>query len=416
MTSPQVRLEEQNRRRLASVPTVSVLVGPVGLSAACWRRWCAEIGRALACQSLADVTGLATLWTAELAGRRDLAADAAAWMARRIGRPDAEFRASLATKTVHDVEMLFAAVAFDGDAEAEGAICRRLLTWKAAGVSVAPERLAGELDRVLTTREEPGWRVIAALTALAPAEALPGVLLAPQETPADPVGWIDSAARLLTGLAIYVPRVPAAMTVERQDLERYLTTARESQAMALVREGLVTIGACTEKEVRDRLGPTSDEVRLSGAIRRLAADGADAELVEAFRRAAAAAAEPSADDGARSEAERFLYARLESLAATIGLFVMNAELDFMFGRGKAEVDFLGDGLKMVIEVDGWFHFQNAEAYRRDRRKDWELQRRGYLVLRFLAEDVVSKLEEVLDTILAAVAWRREAGCEKEQLC
>ncbi len=416
MTDPIGCLDEQNRRRRAGLPAISVLVGPLGLSVACWRRWCALTGRPLAWQSTADLPRTAATWTAALAEQRDLTTDAAAWAAAWTGRPLAEFRATLVGKTVQDVEVLFDALALNPAHAAEEAICRRLLTWSAAGVSIAPERLVGELDQVLAGREEPGWRVVAALAALTPAEALPAVLLAPQETPADPVGWIDSAARLLTALAIYVPRVPAAMTVERQDLERYLTTARESQAMALVREGLVTIGACTEMEVRDRLGPTSDEMRLSGAIRRLAADGAGAELVEAFRLAAAAAAEPSADDGARSEAERFLYARLESLAATIGLFVLNAELDFTFGRGKAEVDFLADGLKMVIEVDGWFHFQNAEAYRRDRRKDWELQRRGYLVLRFLAEDVVPKLEEVLDTILAAVAWRREAGCEKEQLC
>ena len=68
----------------------------------------------------------------------------------------------------------------------------------------------------------------------------------------------------------------------------------------------------------------------------------------------------------------------------------------------------------MIEVDGWFHFQDPEAYRRDRRKDWELRRCGYLVLRFLAEDIVPKLEDVLDAILTAVAWRRETECEQEQ--
>jgi very-short-patch-repair endonuclease len=36
----------------------------------------------------------------------------------------------------------------------------------------------------------------------------------------------------------------------------------------------------------------------------------------------------------------------------------------------------------------------------------ELQKHGYLVVRVLAEDVVCRLEEVLETILAAVAFRR----------
>jgi len=33
-------------------------------------------------------------------------------------------------------------------------------------------------------------------------------------------------------------------------------------------------------------------------------------------------------------------------------------------------------------------FLTPDSYRRDRTKDWELQRRGFVVLRFLAEDVI----------------------------
>ena len=52
-------------------------------------------------------------------------------------------------------------------------------------------------------------------------------------------------------------------------------------------------------------------------------------------------------------------------------------------------------------------------YRRDRRKDLELQKHGYLVVRVLADDVVERLEEVMDTILAAVAFRRAAAISLE---
>jgi Protein of unknown function (DUF559) len=416
MTDPLERLGEHDRRRRAGVPTLSALIGPVGLGGACWRRWCALSGRPVVWPFSANLPHLTAAWTTRLAEQRDLTADAAAWAAARVGRPLAEFVAALASKTVQDVEVLLDAIALDGATAAVGAVSRRLLTWRAAGVSIAPERLFSELDRVLAAREGPSSRVVAALAALAPGEVLPAVLLAPQGTLGDPEGWIDGAARLLTAMAVHVPRVPVAMTVERHDLERYLRTARESHATALVREGLVAISSLTEEEVRDRFRMSDDRLELSGSIRRLAADGASVELVEDFRRAAAATAEPSADDGARSEAERFLNARLESLTATVGVFVMNAEMDFSFGRRKAELDFVARSLKIAIEVDGWFHFQDPEAYRRDRRKDWELQRRGYLVLRFLAEDIVPKLEDVLDAILTAVAWRRESGCEKEQLC
>jgi hypothetical protein len=53
------------------------------------------------------------------------------------------------------------------------------------------------------------------------------------------------------------------------------------------------------------------------------------------------------------------------------------------------------------------HLDDAEAYRRDRRKDLLLQENGYLVLRFLAEDVGKRLDAVLDAILRAMAHRRK---------
>jgi very-short-patch-repair endonuclease len=62
--------------------------------------------------------------------------------------------------------------------------------------------------------------------------------------------------------------------------------------------------------------------------------------------------------------------------------------------------------RVAIELDGAQHLDDAQAYRRDRRKDYLLQENGYLVLRFLAEDVGKRLDEVLDAILRALAHRR----------
>ena len=46
-----------------------------------------------------------------------------------------------------------------------------------------------------------------------------------------------------------------------------------------------------------------------------------------------------------------------------------------------EVDFLCAGARIVVEVDGAQHLSDADAYRRDRRKDRVPQENGYLVLR-----------------------------------
>ena len=59
----------------------------------------------------------------------------------------------------------------------------------------------------------------------------------------------------------------------------------------------------------------------------------------------------------------------------------------------------------MIELDGSQHLADPEAYRRDRRKDALLQEHGYLVLRFLAEDLGTRLDAVLDEVLRALAGR-----------
>ena len=106
--------------------------------------------------------------------------------------------------------------------------------------------------------------------------------------------------------------------------------------------------------------------------------------------------------GARSATEAFLYRRLETLTETAGKFHLNAELPIAFdGWGRMEVDLLCAPLKVAIELDGSQHLGDPDAYRRDRRKDALLQEHGYLVLRFLAEDVGKYLDQVLDAILRA---------------
>lgn len=71
-----------------------------------------------------------------------------------------------------------------------------------------------------------------------------------------------------------------------------------------------------------------------------------------------------------------------------------------------EVDLLDQATRLAIEIDGAQHLSDPDAYRRDRRKDAFLQENGYFVLRFLAEDVGKKLDEVLDAILRTQVHRQ----------
>ena len=104
-----------------------------------------------------------------------------------------------------------------------------------------------------------------------------------------------------------------------------------------------------------------------------------------------------------------LFRRLESLPQATGRFRLNVVLPIPFdGRGLMEVDLLDAASRLVVELDGAQHLADADAYRQDRRKDLLLQENGYAVLRFLAEDVGTHLNDVLDTILRALANRQRA--------
>lgn len=95
-----------------------------------------------------------------------------------------------------------------------------------------------------------------------------------------------------------------------------------------------------------------------------------------------------------------------SEAGTTGRFRLNVKLPISFdGAGEMEVDLLCAQTGVVVELDGAQHLADAEAYRRDRRKDALLQQHGYFVLRFLAEDAGKDLDHVLDTILVTLVHR-----------
>jgi hypothetical protein len=144
------------------------------------------------------------------------------------------------------------------------------------------------------------------------------------------------------------------------------------------------------------------------SVKRLVRDGVDVPLARLF--VDSARPMPTEAEGierARSATEAFAYRRLETLDATKGLFLLNAELPIPFdGWSKMEVDLLSPDLGVAVELDGPQHLADVVAYRRDRPKDRLLQEQGYLVLRFLTEDVAKDLDGVLDALLRAVDHRR----------
>jgi very-short-patch-repair endonuclease len=404
-------LDRHALRRMDSIPTISVLTGPVGLGIRAWHQWAA--GRQLMVVQPFDPQPreVAIRWAAALAERRDLVQDALGWLATQTGRSLDHFRTGSATKTLHDLQTLWDQAPLDTAQDAAAAVCRWLTQRWVLGETICGDLLAQDLDVVLTSWEGPWQRVIGALSRLVPATSLPSLLIAQPQTLDDPTRWLEAAARLLTALVSQTPQLAVALAIEPGTLDLYWQNAPESHAHALVREGCVEIAGLDRDEVAQRLRALGiAEPGATEAAPQLALHGASEDLVRAYADAARCLPEQEdarADDRARSAAERFLFERLQVTPDTAGRFEMNASLDFAFGNAAAEIDLLAHDLRLAIEVDGYYHFRDPEAYRRDRRKDWELQRRGYVVLRFLADDVVARMEEMLDTILVAVDHVRQ---------
>ncbi len=65
--------------------------------------------------------------------------------------------------------------------------------------------------------------------------------------------------------------------------------------------------------------------------------------------------------------------------------------------GTAIVDFVCFGQKLVVEVEGSQHLDNPD----DQRRDADLKRRGFRVLRFWNNDVLADADAVLESIRRA---------------
>ncbi len=147
--------------------------------------------------------------------------------------------------------------------------------------------------------------------------------------------------------------------------------------------------------------------RFQPSVCRLARDRVDAPEADLFLQLVDEITTDATDcDRVRNASEAFMLRHLQQGCATRDRFRPNERLPIPFGeRGHMEVDFLDADARIVIELDGPQHLADLDAYRRDRRKDALLQENGYLVLRFLAEDLGTRLDAVFDQVERALAHR-----------
>lgn len=126
-------------------------------------------------------------------------------------------------------------------------------------------------------------------------------------------------------------------------------------------------------------------------------------------------------DRATEVAKTFLelFERCESPIETPIAGLLAAQFTYRKGKvtaqaqlGKYRVDFLIESPKfegpgIIIECDGHdFHERTPQQAARDRKRDRDLQRDGYLVLRFTGSEIHSSFQNVAAEIIAAVAGKR----------
>jgi Protein of unknown function (DUF559) len=202
--------------------------------------------------------------------------------------------------------------------------------------------------------------------------------------------WLDDMATRALALAVATPDRPIAIVVRAESVRAW-SLGRTDRAATFLAEGV--IDASEVAEVTDALAR-----ELSPEPTALATSAPDDRV---GRRLVPAIAAP-----ARSLAEAVLFDALEATEATRGRFALNQAAAFMFGARAAELDLLSHADELVLEVDGYHHFTDPEAYRRDRRKDLLLQAHGYVVLRFLAEDILADPRAAVGAVIELLGLRQ----------
>ena len=407
------------QRRSSGIPTVTVLAGPVGLSVCAWKRWAGERHRLAVIVEDYTPVQIVDAWLRIFAEHQEPVVAVAQYLLRRVGRSVQQVLEALSSKTDYELSLMLDVCDLDQNAPADR-LCREVIQAHRAGTPL--HRWA---QRLTMSRMATGETLVACargLLIVAGPESVPP-LLARRPPSAVPGAWIAVIAPLLAEIAIALPQLSLGLAVEVVELNDFFSTPPESRAKAMLREGVVGVQGHDDTAIRQRLesGGGLPSGSTTAAIRRLAADGASDELVDLFAAALRATGGSTNSEverqRARSAAELFLYERLESHPQTTGAFELNGKLDLSPDfQAQAEIDLLARELKLAIEIDGYFHFQDESAYRRDRRKDLALQKHGYLVLRCLADDIVARFEEILDAILEAVRFlqnRLENLAEKE---
>lgn len=314
-----------------------------------------------------------------LSASRDLTAEAFAVLAARLGRSENDVLGAWSVRSTRERLMWLDAC------ETDGAVPGGALEVLAA-TTVEAEGARSEASRL---RSLMSWL------------PQPPVLgLATNEPDAD-------VLRHALALVTDAPRLPVLLCIHESALARVRAHLSE-RGRVLLAQGIIALSSDAPSDVIEGTpsAPKAKATETSASVGEDKLARAIAAAREAATRGDDAAHEHASR--ARSLAEQRLFELLQADPATRALFVLNGRLPFTFGPNRAEIDLVCAELRVAVEVDGYHHFQDSDAYRRDRRKDVLLQHQGYLVSRHLADDVHERPGEVVRAIRELVQRRQRS--------
>ncbi len=400
-------LDWHQSRREQAIPTVSVLVGEKMIAMTGWQQWCADRAHMAVLNTTTDLSKIIANWLTQYATQGRLIDDIKSFFFTHLG----DSIDKLPDHTTQPITVV-----------SEALIRQTVFCGERPEMIVVLEVLVGQVlqgdDGVLSLFEKlqqfvqykkSNWQIILQVLLLIFSQGgLPALLFFREENePVSPIEWLTSLAPVLERFSAAAVKVPVAVTFDKPIFETYRTDAMESRSKTILCESVLQLphvmaGEAGECLTIDRF----DETKLANMDQRVVVDERNESVNPKNKILDQENFSHEPIDQARSIAERILYEQLQTLPETAGLFQLNERIDIPFGHRKdMEVDFICKKLHISIEVDGYYHFQNQVAYRRDRRKDLLLQQHGYWVLRFLADDVSSQLTHILNTILETVRIR-----------
>jgi very-short-patch-repair endonuclease len=396
LASRIARLALHQSQRFQAIPTLSVLQGKAIAARQLWTQWSKQTDRSTGVGVYTSIATLLETWLAALAQHDDLRSRILQNVAALAHRSEAELSAWLAHTSDYQRQLFWQQLApLSEDTER----LRAILDWLPAFPSPEPQTkplALADSSMVLAS--------FAAVARLFPQSVVPGLLvLLPEDDQA------AVALTALTQLVEAVPQIPVALALTVAQVQYLLNELPESRAKAMLRSGLIDVPSTELGNIRQQLSDLNlDDERIQSLLHLAETHGTTPDVLDTALTLLDPAHQPETAEAAdvyRSQAEWFLAQYLEAKPTTTGRFQVNARLDIDFGGRPMEVDFLDVAAKIVIELDGHYHFQSLDNYRRDRHKDRLLQQQGFLVLRFLSEDVVRDLEGILDAVDQALATR-----------